>query len=77
MHNQSVLPGQAQLFLPPPHNSLHFWGQAVGVAGKHKGVAVSTGAIEVQEATGVLHSVGVIVRVNDPVVIVCKSESQS
>lgn len=49
----------------------------MGVAGKHEGVAVSTGAVEVQEATGVLHSIGVIVRVDDPVVIVCKPESQS
>lgn len=74
--DQPVLPGQAQLLLPLPHNFLHFWGEAVGVSGKHEGVAVGAGAIEVLEAAGVLHGVGVIVRVDDPVVIVCKPESQ-
>ena len=68
--DQPVLPGQAQLLLPLPHNFLHFWGEAVGVSGKHEGVAVGAGAIEVLEAAGVLHGVGVIVRVDDPVVIV-------
>lgn len=76
VHNQPILPAQAQLLLPPPHDLLHFRRQAVGVAGKHEGVAVSTGAVEVQEAAGVLHSVGVVVRVDDPVVIVCKPETE-
>lgn len=73
--DQPVLPGQAQLLLPLPHDSLHLRGKAVQVTGEHEGVAVSAGAIEVQEAAGVLHSIGVVVRVNDPVVIVCKAES--
>lgn len=49
----------------------------MGVSGEDEGVAIGTGAVEVQEAAGVLHSIGVIVRVDDPVVIVCKPESQS
>lgn len=77
VHNQPILPAQAQLLLPPPHDLLHFRRQAVGVAGKHEGVAVSTGAIEVQEAAGVLHGIGVVVRVDDPVVIVCKPETRA
>lgn len=75
VHDEPVLPGQAQLLLPLPHDFLHFRRKAVGIAGKHEGVAVGTGAIEVEEAAGVLHGIGVIVRVDDPVVIICKPES--
>lgn len=74
--DQPVLPGQAQLLLPLPHDLLRFGRKAVGVAGKHEGVAVSAGTVEVQEAAGVLHGVRVVVRVDDPVVIVCKPESR-
>ena len=75
VRDQPVLPGQAQLLLPLPHDFLHFRGKAAGVSGKHERVAVSAGAIEVQEAAGVLHGKGLVVRVNDPVVIVCRAES--
>lgn len=75
VNDQPVLPGQAQLLLPLPHDLLCLQGKAIGVTGKHEGVAVSTGAIEVQEAAGILHGIGVIVRVDDPVVIICKPES--
>lgn len=74
--DQPVLPGQAQLLLPLPHDLLRFGRKAVGVAGKHEGVAVSAGTVEVQEAARVLHGVRVVVRVDDPVVIVCKPESR-
>lgn len=75
VRDQPVLPGQAQLLLPLPHDFLHFRGKAAGVSGEHERVAVSAGAIEVQEAAGVLQGIGLIVRVNDPVVIVCRAES--
>lgn len=38
-------------------------------------IKAAIGAIEVEEAAGVLHGIGVIVRVDDPVVIICKPES--
>lgn len=77
VNDQPVLPGQAQLILSLPHDFLHVRGKAVGVAGKHEGVAVSAGAVKVQETAGVLHRVGVIVGVDDPVVIICKPESHT
>lgn len=70
VHTQPVLPGQAQL-PPAPRDCLHFWGQAVGAAGKHGGAAASTGACRAgPEATGGLHSTGVIVCVGGPGVVV-------
>lgn len=60
-----------------PHQPPCLWGQAIGVTGKHEGVAVCTGAIRILQAAGVLQSEGVIVCIDDPVVVVCKSERHS
>lgn len=74
MLDPPVLPLEAQLLLPLPHQPPCLWGQAIGVTRKHKGVAVCAGAIQILQAAGVLQSEGVVVRIDDPVVIVCKSE---
>lgn len=74
VHTQPVLPGQAQL-PPAPHDSLRFWGQAVGAAGKHGGTAANAeGQLSAQVprgagGDGAAASTGVIACVDGPVVV--------
>lgn len=74
VQDQPVLPAQAQLLLPLPHQFLHIGRQAVGITGEDEGVAVSTGPVQVEEAAGVLQGECVVVCVDDPVVIICKPQ---
>lgn len=76
MLDPPVLPFQAQFLLPLSHQPPRLRAQAVGVSGKHEGVAVRTGAVQILQTAGVLQREGVVVRIDDPVVIVCKSESR-
>lgn len=65
-----VFAQQTDLFLLLRHNRLVLGPQSVWVTGEDEGVTVQTGAVCVQLSARVVHGVVVIIRINDPVVIV-------
>lgn len=72
MRDNSVFSFQAELHLPLSDNFLCIWRQSLGVPGEHKGVAVSTSAICIELAAGVMKGICVIICVHYPVIIIWK-----